>query len=98
MIRVVLPFHLRNLAGVDGDVHLEADEPVTVSSILDALEAAYPTLSGTIREHGSLKRRPRVRFYVEKEDISHQSPDTVLPGSIATGAEPFIIIGAISGG
>lgn len=98
MVRVVLPHHLKNLARVDGEVSLEVDSPVTVSSVLDALEAAYPMLCGTIREHGTLKRRPRVRFYVEKEDISHDPPDTPLPESIASGREPFIVIGAISGG
>jgi len=98
MVRVVLPFHLRNLARVDGEVSLAVQGPVTVSSILDALEAAYPPLRGTIREHGTHKRRPRVRFYVEKEDISHQAPDIELPDSIALGDEPFIVIGAISGG
>lgn len=98
MVRVVLPYHLRNLARVDGEFELEVGLPVTVSSILDALETAHPMLRGTIREHGTHKRRPRVRFYVDKEDISHRPPDTPLPDSIAAGDEPFIIIGAISGG
>ena len=98
MIRVVLPFHLRNLARVDGDLHLEVEGPVTVTAIIDAVEMAHPELRGTIREHGTYKRRPRVRFYVEKADISHQSPDIPLPDSIVSGDEPFIVIGAISGG
>ena len=98
MIRVVLPYHLRNLARVDGEVPLEVEAPVTVSSILDALEAAYPMLRGTIREHETHKRRPRVRFYVCQEDISHDPTDTPLPEPIVSGSEPFIVIGAISGG
>ena len=98
MVRVVLPFHLRNLARVDGEVELAVEAPVSVSTILDALEAAYPPLRGTIREHDTHKRRPRVRFYVNQEDISHDPPDTPLPESIASGKEPFIVIGAISGG
>lgn len=98
MIRIVLPYHLRNLARVDGEVALDVAEPVTVTSILDALESAYPMLKGTIREHGSHKRRPRVRYYVCQEDISHDPPDTPLPEAIRDGSEPFIIIGAISGG
>lgn len=98
MIRVVLPYHLRNLARVDGEVSLSVEAPVCVSSILDAVETAYPMLRGTIREHGTHKRRPRVRFYVNQEDISHDPPDTPLPDSITSGKEPFIVIGAISGG
>lgn len=98
MVRVVLPYHLKNLARVDGEVKLSVEPPVTVQSILDALEAAYPMLRGTIREHETHKRRPRVRFYVSQEDISHESPDTPLPDEIVTGKEPFIVIGAISGG
>lgn len=98
MIRVVLPHHLKTLARVDGEVSLAVEAPVTVTSVLDALEAAYPMLRGTIREHETLKRRPRVRFYVNQEDISHDPPDTPLPESIASGQEPFIVIGAISGG
>ena len=98
MVRVVLPYHLRNLARVDGEVEVSVEPPVTVTSILDALEAAYPPLRGTIREHETHKRRPRVRFYVMQEDISHEPPDTPLPDSIANGTEPFIVIGAISGG
>jgi hypothetical protein len=97
-IRVVLPHHLKTLARVDGEVALAVEAPVTVTSVLDALEAAYPMLRGTIREHETFKRRPRVRFYVNQEDISHDPPDTPLLESIATGTQPFIIIGAISGG
>lgn len=98
MIRVVLPYHLKNLAGVAGEVSLQVDAPVTVSAILDALESAHPMLKGTIREHETHKRRPRVRFYVSQQDISHQDPNLELPESIASGKEPFIVIGAISGG
>lgn len=98
MIRVVLPHHLKNLARVDGEVSVAVEGPATVTSVLDALEAAYPMLRGTIREHGTLKRRPRVRFYVSQEDISHDPPDSPLPEAIASGKEPFIVIGAISGG
>ncbi len=98
MVRVALPHHLKNLARVDGEVSLAVSAPVTIQSILDALESRYPMLKGTIREHETHKRRPRVRFYVDKEDISHDSPDTPLPESIAEGREPFIVIGAISGG
>ncbi len=98
MVRVVLPYHLKNLARVDGEVELTVEPPVTVQSILEALEAAYPMLRGTIREHETHKRRPRVRFYVSQEDISHDPPDTPLPDVIVSGREPFIVIGAISGG
>jgi hypothetical protein len=98
MVRVVLPHHLKTLARVDGEVSLEVAEPVTVAGILDALEAAFPMLRGTIREHETHKRRPRVRFYVNQEDISHDAPDQPLPENIAAGKEPFIVIGAISGG
>ena len=98
MIHVVLPAHLRNLAGVEREVQLEVPPPVTAGSILDALEAKYPMLRGTIREHVTLKRRPMVRFFVCEEDISLDSPDAALPEKIATGEEPFYIIGAIAGG
>ena len=98
MIHVVLPFHLRTLARVEGDVMLEVEGPVTQRSILDALEARYPTLRGTIRDHGTQQRRPLLRFYVCEEDLSHESPDTPLPDAVASGKEPFFIIGAISGG
>ena len=93
-----MPFHLRTLAKVDGEVTLAVAAPVTVRSILDALEARYPVLRGTIREHDTLKRRPLLRFHACAEDISHDSPDTPLPDRIASGEEPFIIIGAIAGG
>ena len=98
MIRVVLPFHLRNLARVDGEVELEVANPVTVRSILDALEAKYPVLRGTIRDHGTLKRRPFIRYFVCKEDLSLEPPDNVLPQSVVTGDEPFLIVGAMAGG
>jgi hypothetical protein len=98
MIRVVLPFHLRNLARVDGEVLLEVAAPVTVRAVLDALEARYPVLRGTIRDHGTLKRRPFVRFFACKEDVSLEPPETPLPGEIVSGAEPFLIVGAIAGG
>lgn len=98
MIVVVLPAHLRTLAGVKGDVELEVDGPVTRSSILDALEARYPMLRGTIRDHGAGERRPMVRFFACGEDVTHEPPDTPLPAAIATGVEPFYIIGAIAGG
>ncbi|MEX0707637.1 MAG: MoaD/ThiS family protein [Woeseia sp.] len=98
MIRVTLPHHLSLLAGVDGEVELDVDGPVTQRAILDALEARYPMLCGTIREHETLKRRPRVRFFVAAEDVSHESPDQPLPDEIASGKSPFRIIGAISGG
>lgn len=98
MIRVILPHHLRALANTSREVQLHVSAPVTPRSILDALEAAYPTLCGTIRDHVTLKRRPLVRFFACEEDISHDSPDAVLPEAIATGKEPFYIIGAIAGG
>ena len=98
MIRVVLPYHLRVLAGVDGEVQLDVQRPVTQRSILDALEARYPTLRGTVRDHVSQNRRPLVRFFACEEDVSHDPPDAPLPEKIASGAEPFFIIGAIAGG
>ena len=98
MIRVVLPFHLRNLALVEGEVALEVAEPVTVNAVLDALEAKHPVLRGTIRDHGTLKRRPFIRFFACKEDWSLEPPDTHLPVAVATGAEPFLIVGAMAGG
>ena len=98
MIRVILPQHLRTLANVDREVRLEVAAPVTVRAILDALEARYPMLRGTIRDHGTLKRRAFLRFFVCEEDVSHDSPDAPLPDKVATGAEPFFIIGAIAGG
>lgn len=98
MIRVVLPFHLRTLAKTGAEVTLEVAGPVTQRSILDALEARYPVLCGTIRDHGTLKRRPLLRFHACEQDISHDSPDAVLPDAIASGAEPFYVVGAIAGG
>jgi molybdopterin converting factor small subunit len=98
MIRVTLPAHLRKLAHVDGEVKLEITGQVTQQAVLDALEARYPMLRGTIRDHGTLKRRAFVRFFACGEDLSHEAPDAPLPVAIAAGTEPFMIIGAISGG
>ena len=98
MIRVVMPAHLRTLAGVSGDVTVEIDGDVTRRSILDALESRYPMLRGTIREHVSGERRPFLRFFVCGEDITHNSPDDPLPEEIVSGKEPFYVIGAIAGG
>jgi sulfur-carrier protein len=98
MIRVILPFHLRTLAGVDGEVKLEIAGPVTQRSVLDALEARYPMLCGTIRDHVAQQRRPFLRFFACEEDLSHESPDDPLPEAVASGAEPYLIIGAIAGG
>jgi hypothetical protein len=98
MIRVVLPPHLRTLARVDGEVELEVKNPVTQRSVLDALEAQYPMLPGTMRDHVTQLRRPMVRFFACGEDLSHESPDAPLPDAIAKGSEPFLIIGAIAGG
>ncbi|HZD53763.1 MAG TPA: MoaD/ThiS family protein [Woeseiaceae bacterium] len=98
MIRVVLPQHLRTLAKVDGEVALEVADPVTLAAILDALESRYPMLCGTVRDHTTGRRRPLVRFFACAEDISHAAPDRPLPAAVASGAEPFHIIGAIAGG
>lgn len=98
MIRVVLPGHLRTLAGVDGEIALEIGGPVTQRTVLDALEARYPMLRGTIRDHTTLKRRPFLRFFACEEDLSHEPADTPLPDAVASGAEPYLIIGAIAGG
>jgi sulfur-carrier protein len=98
MIRVTLPAHLRKLAQVDGEVQLDVAGPVTQRAVLDALEARYPMLRGTIREHETQKRRAFVRFFACGEDLSHEAPDTPLPDAVATGAEPFMIVGAIAGG
>jgi molybdopterin converting factor small subunit len=98
MIRVVLPTHLRKLARVDGEVELEVEGRVTQRSVLDALEARYPTLRGTIRDQVTQRRRPLVRFFACEEDLSHELPDAPLPDAIATGAEPFLIVGAMAGG
>jgi molybdopterin converting factor small subunit len=98
MIRVQMPAHLRTLARVDGEVTLDVPGAVTVQSVLDALEARYPMLRGTVREHGTLKRRAYVRYFACEEDLSHEPPDTPLPDAVASGAEPFVILGAIAGG
>jgi len=98
MIRVVLPAHLRNLAKVDGELELEVEGLATQRSVLDALEARYPMLRGTLRDHVTQQRRPFVRFFACEEDLSHDSPDNPLPPEVASGAEPFLIVGAIAGG
>ena len=98
MIRVVLPHHLRTLAHVGDEVQLKVEGDVTQRSVLDALEAAYPMLSGTVRDHTTQQRRPLVRFFACEEDVSHDPPDTSLPAAVASGAEPFVIMGAIAGG
>jgi molybdopterin synthase sulfur carrier subunit len=98
MIRVVLPGHLRTLSGAGGEVTVEVEGSVTQRSILDALEARYPMLRGTVRDHVTKERRPFVRFFACQEDFSHESPDAPLPQAVATGEEPFLIIGAIAGG
>src|SRR5258707_4507049 len=98
MIRVVLPYHLRNLARVDGELELEVEGPPTVGSVLDAIEAAYPVLRGTIRDHVTLRRRPFVRFFACEQDLSLHPPSTELPDAVITGKEPFMIIGAMAGG
>jgi molybdopterin synthase sulfur carrier subunit len=98
MIRVVIPAHLRTLSRVDGEVQLEVTGPVTQRSVLDALEARYPMLAGTIRDHTTQQRRPWLRFFACQEDLSHESPDTPLPEAVAAGAEPYLVVGAIAGG
>ena len=98
MIRVTLPAHLRKLAQVDGEVRLEVEGQVTQRSVLDALEARYPMLRGTIRDHVTQRRRAFVRFFACEQDLSHELPDAPLPDAVATGAEPFMIVGAIAGG
>jgi len=98
MIRVELPAHLRTLARVDGEVEIDVAGQATVRSVLDALEASYPILRGTIRDHVTQQRRPFVRFFACEEDLSHELPDTPLPQSVATGAEPFLVVGALAGG
>jgi hypothetical protein len=98
MIRVQLPQHLKTLARVSGEVQLEVPGPVSTRTILDALEARFPMLRGTIRDHASQERRPKVRFYACMEDITHDSPDEALPEAVASGSEPFLVIAAISGG
>jgi hypothetical protein len=98
MIRVELPFHLRTLAQVGGEVQLEVPAPVTLGRVLDALEEQYPVLCGTIRDHDTRKRRPFLRFFACQEDWSHQLPDDPLPAEVASGKEPLLVIGAIAGG
>lgn len=98
MIRVILPYHLRRLAHVDGEVKLDVKGQVTQRSILDALEEYYPMLRGTIRDHATGQRRPLVRFFACEEDLSHELPDTLLPEAVTSGREPFLIVGAIAGG
>jgi hypothetical protein len=98
MIRVVLPAHLRTLAQVKGEVELRVDGPATQRSVLDALEANYPVLRGTIRDHVTLRRRPFLRFFACEEDLTHDPPDAPLPDAVASGAEPFLVVGAIAGG
>jgi len=98
MIRVELPTHLRSLARVEGEVELDIEGSATQSSVLDALEARYPALRGTIRDHVTKERRPYVRFFACEQDLSHEPPDAALPAAVASGAEPFLIVGAIAGG
>ena len=98
MIRVVLPYHLRTLARVDGEVELDIAGQATQRAILDALEARYPMLRGTIRDHVTERRRPFLRIFACEEDLSHERPDAPLPDAVATGAEPFLVVGAMAGG
>jgi sulfur-carrier protein len=98
MIRVALPAHLRTLARVDGEVELDVTGMVTQRSVLDALEASYPMLRGTIRDHGTGRRRPFVRFFACQQDLSHEPPDAPLPAAISEGTEPFLVVGAMAGG
>jgi len=98
MIRVLMPYHLRNLARVEGEVQVDVPPPVTLGSVLDAIEARYPVLRGTIRDATTQRRRPFVRYFACKEDLSHEPPQSPLPGEIIAGEEPFLIIGAMAGG
>jgi sulfur-carrier protein len=98
MIRVELPFHLRNLANTDREVKLHIEGPVTQRAILDALEASYPMLRGTVRDHATQRRRPFLRFFACEQDLSHEGPDDPLPEAVAAGKEPFLIVGALAGG
>ena len=97
-IRIELPAHLRTLARVGSEVSIDVEGPVTQRSVLDGLEAAYPVLRGTIRDHGTLKRRAFLRFFACEQDLSHEPPDTLLPDAVARGTEPFLVIGALAGG
>ena len=98
MIRVILPYHLRTLANVGAEVKLDVEGPATLRSVLDALEARYPMLRGTIRDHVTHKRRPMLRFFVCEEDVSHEPADLPLPDAVASGVEPFFVVGAVAGG
>ena len=98
MIRVVLPYHLRRLAQVGEEVQVEVDGPVTLRAVLDALEAGFPVLRGTIRDHGTLRRRRFLRFFACEQDLSHEPPDSALPHEVASGAEPLLVVGAVAGG
>jgi hypothetical protein len=98
MMRVVMPFHLRKLAGVEGEVELEVPAPATVTAVLDALETKFPVLKGTVRDHVTLKRRPFIRFFACKEDLSLEPADKPLPEEVVSGQEPFLIVGAMAGG
>ncbi len=98
LIRVQLPFHLRTLARVQGEVQVEVAAPVTITSVIDAIERDYPNLRGTIRDHGTLKRRPFIRFFACKEDLSLEPADTALPEAVLKGDEPFLVVGAMAGG
>ena len=98
MIRVVLPAHLRTLARVDGEVKVTVEGPVTLGAVLDALEAGYPMLRGTIRDHVTQERRPFLRFFACEQDLSHEPPDTLLPDAVVAGAEPLLVVGAMAGG
>ncbi len=98
MIRVILPAHLRTIAHINGEVQIEVEGDVTQRSVIDAIEARYPMLVGTLRDHVTQQRRPFVRFFACEEDLSHESPDAVLPDAVAKGVEPFLIVGAIAGG
>ena len=98
MIRVMLPYHLRRLAHVGDEVQLQVDGPATLRAVLDALEAGYPMLRGTIRDHGTQRRRPFLRFFACEQDLSLESPDAALPDAVASGAEPLMVVGAVAGG
>jgi len=97
-MRVVLPYHLKNLARIEGELELDVPSPATVGGVLDALEARFPVLRGTVRDHGTMKRRPFIRFFACKEDMSLEPPETPLPEEVVSGKEPFLIIGAMAGG
>jgi sulfur-carrier protein len=98
VIRVILPYHLRNLARINGELQLDVPAPVTLGATLDAIEARFPMLRGTIRDHGTLKRRPFIRYFACKEDLSLELPETPLPEEVLKGAEPFMVVGAMAGG